>query len=881
MRKILILTLIVLINSRLKAENESIYNSNINKYKDYTVKDIIIKGNSYMDEKFIKEASGLAPFTVINISKGDLTKVIKNIISHNIVQYTEIYITENEDDKIIVTIEVKEFPRYEGIKIIGISEKLKKDIIEKLSIEHLSVLSPNYIEEIKKTTIKFLKKENILVKEINHKFTTENNSSVLEILINGGGKKKIGKVLIEGVEKNEVDEIKSKIKTNKDKPRFNILQNIVKIFFSKKILKTLTSPIEPRNIMDFFKRNVAFIFSELNEEKILEDKKEILNFLKSKGYLNAEVDFKIYENKNNNYVNLLFSINKKQKYTLGKMDIVGNTAFSTKTLKKILKLKSGDPYNKKLILERLNNMMIENSVAAVYYGFGYLRYHASLSEKKIDNNVIDIEIEIIENDIYRIGKISTEKNSITKDNIILRETVVLPGENFNGEKLVRSIRELAMLGILDPAKLNPKTIIDEKNKKLDIVYIVGESPKVGFGFNLKLDEEVGIAYSLDLSTNNAALGNIFKKAIPLGSNQSISLSTMFSKSGQKHAFTFMDPMISEKYPHNIYLGASYSKNKVYDYLDETDKEELDLHTYKNDKEIEDIIKKRKKLGMKEVLSINGGWGKKFQFIDYSTIKLNLIYKHIKFDGKYSIFEKKIYKKGNLDLLALQISLSRDTRDAHIFPKNGYLFDIMSVATPPYSLIDKNQKLKKNQDIDKIKCIEYYQTIIDFSFYKKIFGRVIANVKLHAGLLGSYNGVPGPFDRFSMGGTDSYKSRGIINLEHITLRGYNDDFLTPKDKIYNYVGGVVFEKAVFELKYPIIESAIIHLSTHSFIEAGNCWAEYKKINILNLKGSFGFGFRAYIGLVLNTTIGIDFGCPINQMKNKNRSFLKQISVGISR
>ena len=54
MRKILILTLIVLINSRLKAENESIYNSNINKYKDYTVKDIIIKGNSYMDEKFIK-----------------------------------------------------------------------------------------------------------------------------------------------------------------------------------------------------------------------------------------------------------------------------------------------------------------------------------------------------------------------------------------------------------------------------------------------------------------------------------------------------------------------------------------------------------------------------------------------------------------------------------------------------------------------------------------------------------------------------------------------------------------------------------------------------------------------------------------------------------
>ena len=76
---------------------------------------------------------------------------------------------------------------------------------------------------------------------------------------------------------------------------------------------------------------------------------------------------------------------------------------------------------------------------------------------------------------------------------------------------------------------------------------------------------------------------------------------------------------------------------------------------------------------------------------------------------------------------------------------------------------------------------------------------IFNFKTNFGILGSFQENIGPFQRFSFGGTDSDELNALLLGDHISMRGYEDGSLTPKDGNLNYKGGVIFQKFVFEKK----------------------------------------------------------------------------------
>ena len=162
-------------------------------------------------------------------------------------------------------------------------------------------------------------------------------------------------------------------------------------------------------------------------------------------------------------------------------------------------------------------------------------------------------------------------------------------------------------------------------------------------------------------------------------------------------------------------------------------------------------------------------------------------------------------------------------------------------------------------------VEFHKWMFDAKFYTQIAGNLVLESRAHLGFIGSYTrkaGI-GPFERFVMGGAGLGGQNFLIGNDIIGLRGYEDNTVTPPnfqatsgllepDEIR---GGVVFNKFIFELRYPVSLNPSATIYVLGFGEAGNNWGEYRDFNINNLYKSAGVGARIFMpafGL-----IGIDW------------------------
>ena len=92
--------------------------------------------------------------------------------------------------------------------------------------------------------------------------------------------------------------------------------------------------------------------------------------------------------------------------------------------------------------------------------------------------------------------------------------------------------------------------------------------------------------------------------------------------------------------------------------------------------------------------------------------------------------------------------------------------------------------------------------------QELAGKLVAKIGGEFGYLGSYNSEVGtiPFERYYLGGTGLMGNR-FDGREIVSLRGYDDSTQSggTRDDITPTGGGSVYDKFVFELRYPITMS----------------------------------------------------------------------------
>lgn len=178
-----------------------------------------------------------------------------------------------------------------------------------------------------------------------------------------------------------------------------------------------------------------------NEDMIQHDEFIILNYLQNHGYADAKIDIDVCEAKENNRIIIYITADRGAKYYFGDVTIDGNELFNSEELLGCIGICPGKPFSPDLIHRSMQ--ILTNRYGRCGYIEAIINYEPKLSEHAC---VYDVHITVDEGEQYRVGMIKVMGNCSTQTKVILHETLLIPGEVFNLEKLQITEARLCNIG---------------------------------------------------------------------------------------------------------------------------------------------------------------------------------------------------------------------------------------------------------------------------------------------------------------------------------------------------------------------------------------------------------------------------------------------------
>lgn len=844
----------------------------------YTVRKVQVEGNTTVDRNLLISLSGLQEGTTLHPSSGQMRDSIRKIAKLDCIKSVAIYLADVDETNALATyvIRVEEHPQLANYLIEGVTKKEQKSLFEKITIQHNAALSPLFLHK----TISSIKKyfldkgfRNVQVwanltpnKEIEGKFT-------LILKVNKGEKSIVNKIIFEGNDRLDASLLIYNMKELNEAPRFTLLKDAISKTITLKPIRKggilLQLPKTMDEVMYYFSKHVSFFPSLFTQAHYLKAKENLISFYQSKGFRDMRIVEERLQHCASGKLNIYLKIEEGQQYTIRHIKWVGNYLYSDQKLNGLLNLKEGNLYDPTYIKSRLNPGMTDQTIADLYTNNGYLFFRAEAVETGIQDNQVDLEIRIQEGKLATINQVNIVGNTITHDYVIRRELLTLPGEKFNRSLVLGSLRNLAMLSLFKPEKLVPDIQPDESKGTADLTYSVVEQPK--FDIHLGGSFSNGLVIKLTLGSNNVSIKNLFTGKTPLGAAQQLHLTGTLLKDYKDFKLSFQEPWLWLKGNPYIFSFSLHSSYQVTENPISTTQDHLlntmifPLGALQHNTSRTRAIGGRIALGKKFAKYWESHWGTSYHHYAY----------------KYNeLLADRIKRSGSLHDINLDFLLTYNSTNDLNYPTSGCSWSNFLTITPPYALLGYT---KPNQStIPRFK--EFGKLMIDVSFFQRLLGNFVLNLRGHTGLLHSLSKKEvGPFERFYLGGTpkpDSAESNGLLGADFIPLRGYPDDSLTPKDSKRSIKGGILFNKFVSELRYPVLLSpACVYLL--GFVEMGDNWLNYANYNLLTMKKSIGGGIRVILPIPIVPMLGLDFGYrldPVMDVKDRSNALECHFTFG---
>ena len=466
------------------------------------------------------------------------------------------------------------------------------------------------------------------------------------------------------------------------------------------------------------KKNLNFFrASKFITEKFNEDKDKLITFYNDNGFK----DFTILSDSlypvSENRVGLLIRVEEGQQYFLRNVDWVGNSIYRKEDLEKVFNVDKGSIYNQSLISDRLNGSAgAQDAVSNLYQDNGYLFSRLTPVEAKIDHDSIDLEIRIYEGDQAYLNNVLITGNTRTNEHVARRELYTLPGDLFSKTKIMRSIRQLGVLGHFDPEKINPTPLPDITNGTVDLLYKLEE--KANDQFEISGGWGAGMLVgTIGVRFNNFAMRNFFKlkewRPYPSGDGQSLSIRAQSNgRVYSSYNISFVEPWLGGKNPNSFSISLYRS-----------------------------ILTNGKKIGEDgaESMVIDGasiGLGKRLSWPDdYFALYGELNYQRYNLtnETQYNF----LYATGSSNLFSFTTKLTRfSTGPNLIYPRSGSSFTLSLQATPPYSLISGKNMVNVTDQV-KYKWIEFHKWTFKADYYYPVTkdAKMVLNARLHSGTWG--------------------------------------------------------------------------------------------------------------------------------------------------
>ena len=808
MKKHLYILIVLIFPLILKGQfsiNSDLENLNYSSPKEYEIAGVTVQGADFFDTQAIISLSGLSVGNTIKIPGEKISKAIKSLWEQKLFSDVKIYAVKIEENRIFLEIRIKELPRLSKYKFTGVRKGKQKDLREELALERGKIVNENLMVTTKNKVKSHFVAKGFLNTKVDITQVTDTSTSnyvILSIDVKVSKRTKIKDVNFYGISAFKAKKLRRTLKDTKRRRWYNI-------FGSSKYIP---------NVYQKEKNNVIDKYNE-------------------KGYRDAKIESDSVININEKLVEIDITLSEGNRYYFRNVKWLGNTIHSTDELNRILDIKSGDVYNKKILDERLFMNQNGRDVSSLYLDAGYLFFNISPVEVKIENDSIDLEMRIYEGKQATINNVTIIGNSKTNDHVIRREIRTTPGQLFSRADIIRTQRELAQLGYFNPESLgvNPKP--DQENGTVDIEYVVEEKPSD----QIELSGGWGggrVIGTLGVSFNNFSARNILNgsawRPLPAGDGQRLSLRAQSSGLNiyQAYSFSFTEPWLGGRKPNSLSVSLS--------------------HQFQGNGQTGDSQQSIK------IYGASVGLGRRLKFPDdFFTLYNEISYQYYVLKQYYSAFA---FSDGFANNISFKTVLSRNSVDSPIYPRTGSQTTFTLQLTPPYSMFrpkDTDYSLMDAQE--KYRFTEYHKWKFQTSWFSKLAGNLVLNTKAGFAYLGTYNpDLPSPFERFYLGG-DGLSGFSIDGREIIALRGFGSGDASPS------TGATVISKYTAEIRYPLTLNPTATIYGLVFGEAGNSWATFSKANPFQVYKSAGFGVRIYMPFF--GMLGLDWGYRFDQIPGK--------------
>jgi len=300
------------------------------------------------------------------------------------------------------------------------------------------------------------------------------------------------------------------------------------------------------------------------------------------------------------------------------------------------------------------------------------------------------------------------------------------------------------------------------------------------------------------------------RPIPSGDGQKVSLGVQVTGRGyQNYSFSFTEPWFRGR---PTSLGVSLSYNF------------LNFNSRSTFLGFEQPERRN------ELFSASVSVGRRMSWPDdFFSQRLVLTYNHFNVLGFSNVFED-----GNADLLTLKGEIERNSLDNFISPRSGSKFSVSGEFALPVP--DFNQ---------------FYKLRTEYQHHHTIIGKLTLSSSASYGYMGYFaGGNRSNFQRFFLGGTQIQQRQNFLN-DNIDLRGFPGGFngvISPLDENQNLVGGRVFNKYTFELRYPAVSSDQLQLIPYVFSDAGNTFNNLNEFDPFEVKRAVGLGARIFLPIL---------------------------------
>jgi outer membrane protein insertion porin family len=440
---------------------------------------------------------------------------------------TRVLTEEGARGGINVIFEVTELPIIRALQFEGLSSVPESDVLKAFRERRVGVSKESIYDPVKaRNAIRVLKE--LLASHGHPNATIEqrredvsNTSVALTFVINEGERVRVVEVQFEG---NSI--------------------------FSDKKLRGAMKFVKEAGLMSRLRGQDI-----LDREKLEYDLRQVDNYMRSKGYLQARhgeprvesvgprrTGFPIlplpFLSSTDEGLRVTVPIIEGKIYRLGDMKIEGNSIFSEDAIRGYIGLQKNDVANG----EKIGKALYEN-LKKVYGSQGFIEYTAEPTPtfkdnpQKPDEGIVDFVITIEEGKQFSLRRLEFVGNTFTRDNVLRREVLLNEGDIYNQNAWEYSVIKLNQLGYFDPIDKDKDADFktNEEEATVDINLKVTERGRQQISFNGGLSGIGGSFFGLEYSTNNL-----------LGRGEILSLNLSAGNRQKYLQFSFTEPYVRNR-----------------------------------------------------------------------------------------------------------------------------------------------------------------------------------------------------------------------------------------------------------------------------------------------------------------------------------------------